>query len=263
MKPMRRGLLLSSAAIATGILATYLGDQHLQKRATEIEEELKADYATREVVVANRDLAAGERLTAASVALRDVPETYLPDTAIDASSWPQMDGGVITHPIGAGEPIITSQIRRSARSRLAEQITPGDRAITIPVSGTSAVSGLLEPGDRVDLMLTINEQEGRRTLPLLADVPIIATGAQMEVGDRHDRTVNYNDITLAVSSLEAAKITHAQVVGDIRPILRNDKDDEALPHHVIDRRTLLAGMTKDETRQPPQQKVELIIGGKH
>lgn len=262
MTPLKRGLLLLAAAIIAGLAATHLSDRHLQQRAAEIEKRLMQDYATREVVVANRDLSAGEQLNANAVALREIPRTYLPSTAIDQTSWPDYRGGEITHPIGAGEPVMPSQIQKTTTARLADRISPGDRAITIPVRGTSALSGLLEPGDRVDLMLTVNDENSRRTLPLLDDVPIIATGALINTGNETAIDAGYNDITLAVSTLEAAKITHAQVIGEIRPILRNDEDEKALPRHVIDRQTLLAGISGSETNGQRKQQVELIIGGR-
>ncbi len=262
MTPLKRGLLLLGAAVVAGLAATYLSDRHLQQRAAEIEKRLVQEYATREVVVANRDLSAGEQLNADTVALREIPQTYLPKTAINQAAWPDYSGGEITHPIGAGEPIMPSQIQKSIHSRLADRIIPGDRAITIPVRGTSALGGLLEPGDRVDLMLTVNDENSRRTLPLLDDVPIIATGALIDAANENTIEAGYNDITLAVSTLEAAKITHAQVIGEIRPILRNDQDEEALPQHVIDRQTLLADINSSEMNSQNKRQVELIIGGR-
>lgn len=262
MTPLKRGLLLLTAALVAGLTAIYLSDRHLQQRAAEIEEQLTQDYARREVVVANRDLAAGEQLNADTVALREIPKTYLPKTAIDRTSWPDYSGGEITHPIGAGEPITPGQIQKTIHSRLADRISPGDRAITIPVRGTSAISGLLTPGDRVDLMLTINDENGHRTLPLLADVPIIATGALLEAGRTTAIEPGYNDITLAVSTREAAKITHAQIIGEIRPILRNDQDDKALPMHIIDQQTLLADFSNTGMNKQNQRQIELIVGGR-
>jgi pilus assembly protein CpaB len=66
-------------------------------------------------------------------------------------------GAVLRHPLGAGESIEKAAIVKPGdRDFLQVALTPGARAIAIPVSTGGASTGLLQPGDRVDVVLTQN-----------------------------------------------------------------------------------------------------------
>ena len=66
-------------------------------------------------------------------------------------------GAVLRHPIAVGNPIRRSDIVRPGdRDFLQLVLTPGTRAIAIPVATGGASTGLLSPGDRVDVVLTQN-----------------------------------------------------------------------------------------------------------
>src|SRR6202140_1062397 len=64
-------------------------------------------------------------------------------------------GGVARNPISAGEPLSeTKIIAPGNRGFLAAVLRPGMRAISVPVTITSGISGFIFPGDQVDLMIT-------------------------------------------------------------------------------------------------------------
>ena len=66
-------------------------------------------------------------------------------------------GAVLRHELSAGEPILQSAIAKPGeRDFLQVVLTPGERAIAIPVATGGASTGLLSPGDRVDVILTQN-----------------------------------------------------------------------------------------------------------
>jgi pilus assembly protein CpaB len=66
-------------------------------------------------------------------------------------------GAVLRHPLAAGEPIRRGNfVKPGDRDFLQVVLTPGSRAIAIPVSTGGASTGLLSPGDRVDVILTQN-----------------------------------------------------------------------------------------------------------
>ena len=66
-------------------------------------------------------------------------------------------GAVLRHELPAGEPILQSAIAKPGdRDFLQTVLTPGERAIAIPVATGGASTGLLTPGDRVDVILTQN-----------------------------------------------------------------------------------------------------------
>ena len=64
-------------------------------------------------------------------------------------------GWVVKNPVAAGEPITEEKIIAPGdRGFLAAVLTPGMRAISVPVTVTSGISGFIFPGDRVDLVLS-------------------------------------------------------------------------------------------------------------
>ena len=64
-------------------------------------------------------------------------------------------GWVAKNPIAGGEPISEAKIIAPGnRGFLAAVLRPGMRAISVPVTITSGISGFIFPGDQVDLMLT-------------------------------------------------------------------------------------------------------------
>src|SRR5204862_4480890 len=66
-------------------------------------------------------------------------------------------GAVLRHAVAAGQPIRRGDIvKPGERDFLKLVLPPGARAIAIPVTTGGASTGLLSPGDRVDVVLTQN-----------------------------------------------------------------------------------------------------------
>lgn len=64
-------------------------------------------------------------------------------------------GWVARDPISAGEPLTESKIIAPGnRGFLAAVLHPGMRAVSVPVTVTSGISGFVFPGDQVDLIVT-------------------------------------------------------------------------------------------------------------
>jgi pilus assembly protein CpaB len=73
-------------------------------------------------------------------------------------------GAVLRRPLTAGEPLRRSAfVKPGDRDFLQVVLTPGSRAIAIPVSTGGASTGLLSPGDRVDVILTQNFKNDNAT----------------------------------------------------------------------------------------------------
>jgi pilus assembly protein CpaB len=72
-------------------------------------------------------------------------------------------GAALRHAVAAGEPIRRGDIvKPGERDFLKLVLPPGARAIAIPLTTGGASTGILSPGDRVDVVLTQNfKQEGQ------------------------------------------------------------------------------------------------------
>src|SRR5436190_1376141 len=104
------------------------------------------DVTWRPVVVVEPDEVARPAATAIEVRPEIVEETA-------ASLY----GAVLRHPMTAGSPIRRGDIAKPGdRDFLQVVLPPGALAIAIPVATGGASTGLLSPGDQVDVILTQN-----------------------------------------------------------------------------------------------------------
>jgi pilus assembly protein CpaB len=121
------------------------------------------------ILAATMPLAAGTLLRAQDVIWQAVSETE-PDQIVRPSgaaleakpeiveeTQASVYGAVLRHALPAGEPIRRRAfVKPGDRDFLQVVLSPGARAIAIPVSTGGASTGLLQPGDRVDVILTQN-----------------------------------------------------------------------------------------------------------
>ena len=156
---MRRNLLTMLFAISL-IIGAFAAFNMMRSNAS---------VPTREVLAANVLLPAGTLLRgeditwrAASVAEGD--QIVRPSgPAVDAKpelvqeAEAALYGAILRRPLGAGEAIRRGDIvRPGERDFLKMVLGPGTRAIAIPVATGGASTGLVSPGDRVDVILTQN-----------------------------------------------------------------------------------------------------------
>lgn len=257
MRPLQRGALLLAGAVATGIGGAYLAEQKFEQNLIAAETALQGDYEKRQVLVAASDLTPGARVGNDTIAIRAVPATYLHDGAYSATQWSSIVGSEISGPMRAGETLLPAHIRRNDERRLAARLHNGERAITLPVSVSSAVTELIEPMDRVDLMLTLRDGETPITIPLLDEVTILAIGNRLAGVPDDGFGQRSQHITVAVTPLSAARLTHALTLGDIHLALRAPGDVQTPPSFLINESSIIGERGEGQ----PDAEIEVIIGG--
>lgn len=257
MRPLQRGALLLAGAVATGIGGAYLTEQKIEQHLTAAEAALQGDYEKRQVLVAAGDLAPGERVGNDTIAVRAVPATYLHSGAYSSNQWSSVAGSEISGPMRAGETLLPAHIRRNDERRLAARLHSGERAITLPVSSSSSVTELIEPMDRVDLMLTLRDGDTPMTIPLLAEVTILAIGNRLAGLPDDGFGQRSQHITVAVNPLSAARLTHALTLGDIHLALRAPGDAQTPPAFLIDEASIIGASGENSVGN----EIEVIIGG--
>jgi pilus assembly protein CpaB len=110
---------------------------------------------TKKIVVAVAAIPAKSIITKEMVALQDVPLEYAHASAVTDVN--QAVGSIARAEIVSGEQILKEKLlpQKSSIGGLSNLIPLGMRAVSIPVSDVTGVSGLVMPGDRVDLIGTI------------------------------------------------------------------------------------------------------------
>jgi pilus assembly protein CpaB len=148
----------------------------------------------------------------------------------------QLVGRVVRTPITAGQPLTKgSLVAPGDRGFLAAALSPGMRAISVPMRITSGVSGFVFPGDRVDVFLTqkVNVQEGeplRVAETIVRNVRVLATDQRADTKrDEEGNTVvsKFKMVTLEVTPRIAEKLTVAQSIGTISLSLRSLAENAA------------------------------------
>jgi pilus assembly protein CpaB len=188
----RRIIVLLIAVIAAGGTAMY-ARSWIESQQTNIAAVAAPapQQEKHEVLVANLDLAAGilvkpQHLRWQAWPTDDVPDSYVLN---GARSQDEMIGAVVRARIATGEPITDGAVVKPGdRGFLAAVLNPGMRAVSVPITATSANSGLIFPGDRIDLILTqtllpTEGEAGARRVSetVLRNIRIIAMG--VETGD--------------------------------------------------------------------------------
>lgn len=142
--------------------------------------ELAKKYGTtKRVVVAASDIAEMETLDESKLQVIDQPQDFIqPEAVIDVEG---AVGQVAAVPIKKGEQLLqTKLLLPGPDTGLSMEVSPGKRAVTIPVDDMRGVSKLIRPGDRVDIVAALDYGKGadqrREVRTILQDVVVLATG---------------------------------------------------------------------------------------
>ena len=114
---------------------------------------------TTKIVQAATAISLGTTITANQVVVKEVPVTSAP---VDAFSDPsQVVGRIARQQINAGDTITTADFasgNTAQGDQIVKALKPGFRAIAVQVDQNSGVGTLIQPGDRVDLVMGIKIQ---------------------------------------------------------------------------------------------------------
>jgi len=216
--PQRSGAVLA-VALAAGACAAWSARQAIQERLRQIESSARVPMVER--IVAGRDLAAGTRLDAGALAVRAIPREWAAADTLDPDRFGEMDGAVLERPVRQGDPVTPAHLSAARPASLAARLRSGRRAVTIPVDDIASQSGLLDPGDRIDLYVSFEHRRQPMTILLLQDVPVLATGRQTAPAEPGgDPPHAYATVTLDVAPADAARIVAARQSGKLTAFLR-------------------------------------------
>lgn len=211
------GLSLLAAAVATGVLFLVFSQLNAQ---VQLNQELN-DNVT--ILVAMEELPPGQRILPEKVDLKEIPKDYVTDTVL--TSIDQVDGRVPRERVLPGEPIREERLALiDAGVGLTALIPNGMRAQMIDIDGGQAVSGFINPGNFVDVLVTAAEPSGEEhTTTLLQAKRVLAVDDRLASKQTTSRRVAPS-VTLALTPEEVQLVTHATLVGTITLTLRNDID---------------------------------------
>jgi pilus assembly protein CpaB len=207
------------------------------------------------VVVAARDLKAGEKLTPDAVHEAQFPADLLPKGAFPSRETLFSSGTerILSASVAQNEPILAQRLIDASGSMVG-RMTPGMQGITIRVNETSSVGGFVQPEDHVDVLLTQTEKAEANashrpyTKTLLKNARVLATDQQTQ---RRQDSQPPKTVTLEVSEDDAKRLTLAGTIGQLSLAL-NRGGSSSDSGRIVDSRDLLGISDKEAVSEDTQ-----------
>jgi pilus assembly protein CpaB len=215
-------LALATGALGAGLLLFY--KQRFESQVT--------GGAPVPVLIAVKEVPAGTALSDELLGVRFLPEAYVEPRHVRADQKDSVLGVRAGTQLNPNETVrwtdLTSGDTHSRK--LAGLVRPGMRAVSVSVQGVPR-SGLLRPGDRIDVLFTRKPASGERaTAPFLQNLLVLAVGANVggDSAPSSEAAGEYSVLTLNVTPDEAQRLTIAEMEGTLSVVLRNPNDVRVL-----------------------------------
>ncbi|GIQ74087.1 Flp pilus assembly protein CpaB [Bradyrhizobium sp. RD5-C2] len=225
-------MVLLLAATALGLIAYSVNQPKDQAVAEAVAEKRPAPPATVGYFVATRPLSKGALARDEDFAVRQAAADHVPAGAIleTPDTKAGLPGSLVRRFVDAGTPITLQDILRPRdRGFLASVLAPDSRAISIKVDEETGVSGLIRPGDNVDVVLTqVFEKANlaRRAVSetVLSNVRVIAIDQEIAQGGRSiTNTVagkTAQTVSLELKPDQVKKVSVAKQLGTLSLVVR-------------------------------------------
>ena len=185
-----------------------------------------SDIPGHSIVVAAHDLERGTVLQASDLRVAGAPGVL--SGAFSKSE--EVVGAVLLTPLKANEPLLAERlVPRAWPGGSATGLVPsGMRALSIRVTGSEGLLGLLRPGARVDVQ-AVSDRDNRVTLRnVLQNVEVMAVSPQ----DPNSHVAGAV-VTVLTPAEDSDSVALADAGSKIRVALRNPFDEGKTTHHVM------------------------------
>ncbi len=226
MKP--KTVMLLAVAVGCGLVAMLGVQQAINAKPK------TAEVEKTRVLVALENIDPGFPLTPEMVEFRLLPKAGLPADAV--TSEEQYEERSLNFPVAADDVIRTSKLSEPGVSGRSLTIPPGSRVVGISVDDTQTQTGMLKPGDLVDVYVTYETRQQNRgqamtqVKTLLEAITVFATDNQTQNQASSTQESRTKVVSLLVDPEQASYLTLAQRKGKLTLVWRNPTDDEILEY---------------------------------
>ncbi len=214
------------------------------------------------VVLAARDLPAGHSIKARDLRVVRWPAGSLPRGHF--SSPAALKGRVPLTRLFRGEVVLAAKLAaKGLPGGLSSVVPSGFRAMTVKVDEVIGVGGFVQPGDRVDVLVTVERGPFRDdpvTRTVLQDVKVLTVGEKVALKKnrgskprRHQAQV----VTLQLTPGQGETLALAASTGKVLLALRNQADDQRAASAGV-RLTTLVPMDQPEPAARDQEQAPLV-----
>jgi pilus assembly protein CpaB len=255
-----RALVFLAAAVISGSLALVALYNLITSYQVKIDEAKRPEDKVM-VIVAARDLYQGVTINEEDLYAVQIPPKYLPEGVF--LSPEHVVGRIPRERILANEFVRADRLADPESGVGLNAIIPrGMRAISINIADGQALAGFLNPGNYVDVLVTIQPDEENKdkkppeTKTILQAVFVLGVNSRMKQEGQEEaqkkRGSQKPSVTLLVTADQAEQIAHAENLGEITLTLRNDLDVSY---------TVLEGVDMGDLRKKIEVKPQVVRKG--
>lgn len=216
-----QSLVLLVVAVGCGLVAMLGVRQALSHKPP-------AAAETMQVLSANALIQPGDRLDDANTKFVEVAVASCPEGAI--TSMDDVEERAMMVPAMPGDWILKGKLTEKGQMGAVASLPAGMAAVTIPVDATTSHSGMLRPGNRVDLLLTYQDTSSgtsqQKTITILEFVEVFAVDARIYGIDKAGDAAAKN-VSLLVTPEQGKAVTLGSRVGTLSTMMRARSDASA------------------------------------
>ena len=190
------------------------------------------------VLVARMEIEAGAELKDTNVVFEDRPIETVPQGAVTNAE--QYKDRATTVRLFPGELVLQAKLGEPGVIGVAAQIPKGMRVVAVPVNATSSISGLVAPGNKVDIVLTYSIQKSgvqyKKSKTILTNIEVFSVDKvrHTDSPDASKQSAKPENVSLPITPPQAQTLSFATQKGQLQLTLRSTSDDVAVETTEID-----------------------------
>ncbi len=213
-----QSLILLVVAAGCGLVAMLGVKKAISQKPVETEE-------TIQVLSAVSDIQVGMRLDELNTKFVEVGISTAPEGAV--TSLEEIMERSLKVPVMPGDWILKNKLTEKGEIGAVASIPPGMAVVTIPVDATTSHSGMMRPGNRVDLLLTYDDSSSGRNvkkmITVMEFVEVFAVDDRIYGIDKEGNGLAKN-ISLLVEPEQGKVVNLAKRLGELSTMLRPNGD---------------------------------------
>ena len=234
---MSRSKTVLGVAILMGMLAALAGYAGLHAMARQVITNTSKEFVP--VVVSATDLTFGTKLDKAQLRVAKYPKESVPSGAF--SDIDSVAGQTTKIFLSAREPVTATKLS-SRGGGLSMLVRHGLRATSLEVNQVSGVSGFVLPGDRIDVLCTVDGRGAKEeavTRTILQNAEVLASG--QKTAQQDNKPITVQAVTILVDPIGAEKLALGLHEGKLHLVLRNPEDADTMKVASLDTSQMLGG----------------------
>lgn len=264
-----KNFLYIGTALVLAVLASLVAVRYVQQQ---VADRIKDDREMVEVAVPANDLPQGAVISESDLQLRSVPSELVPADAVTADNFAEYDGRMLRAPVRGGAPLSAAALV-PLYDQFSRVIPKGKVAYTLSVDENNSISGMIAPGDLIDILFMTDGDDtgttsaGAQVFPLLDQIKVLATGSR--VGERitpdgqvEEAAEGFSSVTLELDRYQANRLAIASKAGTLRVLLRELNDGSPGSPNGLNENALLRSLGSGTDGVDPDGGIEFIIGGR-